>query len=134
VRPTANSEWEWLSPPTQGRRTMTLISRDRIEQIERKIQETQNMPEESKLDLLDALAILKEEAAELARTRPEDAQSIAQFAEASTHEAIRTERKPELLERALGGLSASVAEFEASHPKLAEAAHQMALILSNMGI
>ncbi len=116
------------------RRNYFAMIQDRIQEIEARVQGTQNISEESKRDLLNLLATLKAEAGALAATRPEDAQSIAQFAEASAHEAIRSERKPELLNTALQGLTGSVAELEVSHPKVAEAANQMALILANMGI
>jgi hypothetical protein len=107
---------------------------NRIEQIEAKIRGAQNVPEDVKGELLNLLATLRSETGDLANTHPEDAQSIAQFADASAHEVTRSERKPELLNAALQGLTSSADGLEASHPRIVEAVNRMALILSNMGI
>jgi len=107
---------------------------NRIEQIESKVRNAQNVPDDVKQELLNLLATLRSEASNLASTHPEDAQSIEQFAAASTHEVTRTERKPELLKAALQGLTSSVDDLETSHPQIADAVNRIALILSNMGI
>ena len=107
---------------------------DRLQQIETKIESIQNVPEDTKRELLDLLKTLRAEAGELAAKRPDDAQSIAEFAAASTHEATRSEKNPQLLQAALDGLTASVGVLEASHPNLAQAVNRIAVILSDMGI
>jgi hypothetical protein len=107
---------------------------DRIRKIEARLEDSPNIPAESKAELLKLLAALKDEVTDLARSHEEDARSIAGFVDASAHEATRAEKKPKLVEAALNGLTASVESFEASHPKLAEVVNQIATLLSNMGI
>jgi hypothetical protein len=110
------------------------VIEDRIRRIEARLQESANIPPESKAELLKLLAALKDEVAGLAQTHEEDARSIARFVDASAHEATRAEKKPKLVQASLNGLTASVESFEASHPKLAEVVNQIATVLSNMGI
>lgn len=107
---------------------------DRIQKIELRLQESANIPEANRAELLKLLAALKEEVGTLARGHEEDARSIAKFMDVSAHEATRTEKKPKLVEAAVNGLTASVETFEASHPKLAEVVNQIAVVLSNMGL
>ena len=107
---------------------------DRIQKIEVRLKESANIPEVNRAELLKLLAALKDEVGTLAGSHEEDARSIAQFMDASAHEATRTEKKPKLIEAALNGLTASVESFEASHPKLAEVVNQIAVRLSNMGL
>lgn len=107
---------------------------EHIEQIEAKVEAAENISSETKGELLNLLAKLKSEIAALPEQHLEDAQSIALFADVSTQEATRTERKPRLIEAALQGLTSSAEEFEASHPELAQAANRLAAVLSNMGI
>ncbi len=89
---------------------------------------------ESKAELVQLLGTLKAEVAELSKTHTEAAQSIAEFTQVSTHEAMRDERNPALLEHSLGGLSASVAGFEKSHPRLVDIVNRICTTLSNLGI
>jgi len=107
---------------------------DRIQKIEERLQESRNIPAESKAELLKLLTALRDEVSGLASSHEEDARSIARFVDASAHEATRSEKKPKLVEASLNGLTASVESFEASHPKLAETVNQIATVLSNMGI
>jgi hypothetical protein len=102
--------------------------------IEARIQGAGVLKEESKKELLVLVSTLKSEVAELSRTHSEQAESIAGFAEVSTHEATRQEKNPELLELSLKGLSASVAGFESSHPRLVDIANTICNTLSNLGI
>ena len=107
---------------------------DRIDQIEAAVSGAQNLPAETRAELLKLLADLKAEVAPLTEAHGEDAQSIARFAEASVHEVTRSERKPALADAALGGLTASVEGFEGSHPQLVSVVNRIAVVLSNMGI
>jgi len=107
---------------------------DRIRKIQARLEDSQNIPADSKAELLKLLAALKDEVTDLATSHEEDARSIAGFVDASAHEATRAEKKPKLVEASLNGLTASVESFEASHPKLAEVVNQIATLLSNMGI
>lgn len=105
-----------------------------IEIIFAKVRQTQSIPDQAKVELLDLLSNLKEEVASLSQTHADTAQSIASFASVSAHEGTRAERKPELLESALKGLSDSVQELETSHPKLVDTVNRITVVLSNMGI
>ena len=107
---------------------------DTIGKIESKIQGSDAIKEERRQELLQLLGTLKSEVAELSKTHGEQAQSIAAFAEISTHEATRTEQNPELLDLSLKGLSSSVAEFEDSHPRLVQIVNSISNTLSNLGI
>ena len=107
---------------------------ERIQRIEARLKESANIPEANRAELLKLLAALKEEVGTLARSHEEDARSIAQFMDASAHEATRTEKKPKLVEAAVNGLTASVEAIEVSHPKLAQVVNQIANLLSNMGL
>jgi hypothetical protein len=106
----------------------------KIEQIEATIEQAQNLPPETKSDLLHLLADLKVQIAELSKTNEASAQSVTSLAHASAHEATREEKDPEDLQSAITNLTDSVVELETSHPKLAEVVNRIALILSNMGI
>jgi hypothetical protein len=105
-----------------------------LDKIETRIQGASVVKEESKRELLALLNTLKREVAELSRTHSEQAQSIAGFAEVSTHEATREEKNPELLQLSLKGLSASAAGFETSHPRLVEIVNSICITLSSLGI
>ena len=107
---------------------------DRIDKIENTVHSAANLPPETKQQLLALLSELKAEVAPLTETHGEDAASIARFADASVHEATRSERKPDQTAAALSGLSASVQGFEASHPQLVQIVDRIAVTLSNMGI
>lgn len=107
---------------------------ERIASIEGKIQASQQIPEETRAELLKLVSALKSEISALPETRQEDAQSIATFADALTGEATRTEKKEPLVSAALDGLNASVEELETSHPELTAVVNRLAAVLSNMGI
>lgn len=107
---------------------------DTIARIEAQIQNAANLPEERREELARLLATLRSEVGELAKTHGEQAESIAGFAQVSAHEAMRSQPNPELLEHSLGGLSASVSEFEKSHPRLVQIVNNICNTLSNLGI
>jgi hypothetical protein len=105
-----------------------------IGKIETRIQSADSIKEDRKRELLQLLATLKSEAAELSKTHDEQAQSIAGFAQVSAHEATREQRNPELLTLSLRGLRSSVEGFENSHPKLVQIVNAISNTLSNLGI
>jgi hypothetical protein len=107
---------------------------DTIRKIEARIGGAETVSDERKRELLELLATLKGEVAGLARTNDEQARSIAGFAEVSTHEAIREERNPQLLELSLQGLSSSVQGFEQSHPALVRVVNNISQTLASLGI
>jgi hypothetical protein len=77
---------------------------------------------------------LKSEVAALSKTHGEQAESIAGFADLSTHEATRAEQNPRLLKLSLEGLGSSVKELEDSHPRLVQIVNAISNTLSNLGI
>jgi Mg2+ and Co2+ transporter CorA len=102
--------------------------------IEAKIEGADTIKDERKRELLQLLGTLKSEVAELSKTHGEQAQSIAGFAEVSTHEATRADQNPHLLQLSLEGLSSSVNELEKSHPRLVQIVNAISNTLSNLGI
>jgi hypothetical protein len=107
---------------------------DTIAQLEDQIQRAESVKPESKAELLQLLSTLRSEIASLSTTHVEDAESIAGFARVSAHEAMRENKKPELMKASLEGLSSSVSEFEESHPGLVQAVNRICQTLSNLGI
>src|SRR6267154_4443041 len=107
---------------------------DTIGKIEARIQGADAIKDEKRHELLQLLGTLKSEVAELSKTHGEQAQSIAGFAELSTHEAIRAEQNPRLRQLSLEGLSSSVSELEKSHPRLVQIVNAISNTLSNLGI
>jgi predicted YcjX-like family ATPase len=81
---------------------------ERIDKIKLAVEAADHIPVEKKAELLALLAKLKPAIAEVAQTRPEDAQSIGQSVEASAHEAARENKRPERLEKAVRELKQSV--------------------------
>jgi hypothetical protein len=108
--------------------------RKTIENIEAKIRESSSVKDESRAELLRLLARLKTEVEALAKTHPEQAESITSFAQATAHEATRKKKNPDLLKLSMDGLSASVKELETSHPDLLQLVNAVSLVLANMGI
>ena len=108
--------------------------RETIEKIERRLEETETITAENKVELLDLVSALKNEIAGLSHTHREQAESITGFAETATREATRLEKNPKLLGLLTEGLSASVEEFEATHPSLVQTVNSIAHMLSNIGI
>ena len=107
---------------------------DTISKIEERIRASESIREERRQELLGLLGRLKSEVQEFSRSHTDEAQSIAGFAELSTHEATRPKQNPELLDLSLRGLSSSVSGFEQSHPKLVQIVNAISSTLSNLGI
>ncbi len=107
---------------------------DMLKKIEDKVSNAPKASEETKQELLRLLGELKHELQSLPDAHAEDAQSIAGFTQVAAHEATREKAKPDLTKHALDGLSSSVGEFEASHPKLTSAVREFCTLLSNSGI
>ena len=105
-----------------------------IQQIRDRIEKSNSIEEENKKELIQLLASLKAEIDQLSSTDSEHAESIAGFAQTSTHEALRKDKKPDLYNLSLEGLQASVHGFEQSHPRLVEVVNSICVSLSNLGI
>jgi len=97
---------------------------DRIRIIESRVRESGNLPEAAKSELLDLLAALR---AELQGVKKEHLERAEESAAAG-------QPAGESLNDALGGLTGTVAELEATHPRLAALANRLAVALANMGI
>ena len=107
---------------------------DTIGKIEARIENAEAIKDERRKELLQLLATLKSEVADLSKTHSEEAQSIAGFTAVSTHEATRSEPDPRLLKLSLEGMSFSVTGFEQSHPRLVQIVNAISNVLANLGI
>ena|SRR5437870_13878720 len=107
---------------------------EHIEKTKSAIESAENIPADRKAELLDLLSKLKPAIAKVSETHQEDAQSIARLVEASAHETVSAEKKPEQRKRLLDELKQSVESFEASHPHLAAFVNQYSTLLSALGI
>ena len=107
---------------------------DTIRRIEARLQGAESMPEQTRAELIHLLAQLKAEVSQLPPTKSAQAMNIARYADLSTEEAVAAERNPERLRGTLDGLADSVREFEDSHPRLVQAANNIANALSGLGI
>ena len=107
---------------------------EHIEKTKSAIESAENIPADRKAELLELLSKLKPAIAKVSETHHEDAKSIARLVEASAHETVRAEKKPEHTNRLLHELKRSVGNFEASHPQLAAFVTQYSTLLSALGI
>ena len=107
---------------------------DRLDKIEERLKQNKTVKESDKAELLTLLTTLRKEIADLSQTHHEQAESIAGFAELSTHEATRSAKSPELFNLSIEGLTSSVQGFEVSHPKLVGIINTFCTMLSNLGI
>jgi len=105
-----------------------------IGEIEAKIRDADSVGGDRKRELLQLVATLKTEVANLSKTDAEHARSIAGFANVSAHEATRKNQNPRLLEHSLAGLRSSVKGFEQSHPHLVQIVNRLCNTLSDWGI
>jgi len=107
---------------------------DTIGKLEAKIKSAESIKEDRRNELAQLLSTLKTEVAALSKTHGDQAQSIAGFAELSTHEATRAEQNPRLLKLSLEGLSSSVDELAKTHPRPVQLVNAISHTLSNLGI
>jgi hypothetical protein len=105
-----------------------------IKQIETRIANSESLNPERRRELLELLAKLKAETGELAKTHNEQAESIVGFTQVTAYETMRAAQDPQLVSLSAEGLRKSVAEFEKSHPKLAQVVNTISTTLSNSGI
>jgi Mg2+ and Co2+ transporter CorA len=105
-----------------------------ITEIESKISSAESITPERRKELLELLGTLKTEIVKLSKADEEKADSIAGFAQVSTHEAIRAEQNPQLRELSLQGLRSSVEDLEQSHPRLTQIVDRISKMLSDLGI
>ncbi len=105
-----------------------------IKELEAKIKQSTNISKEKQAELIALLGELKSEILELAKTKREEAESIAGFTRLSTYEAARDKKNPKSLDMSLKGLTSSAEEFEVSHPKLVRMVNAFCDMLAKMGI
>lgn len=105
-----------------------------LEKIEAKIKQSPNIPDEKKSEYFELLKQLNNEVNELNKTDHEKAESVKEFTKVAAHESTREEINPRLFQIALDGLSSSVHEFEASHPRLVQTVNSICTFLSKIGI
>ena len=105
-----------------------------IGEIEAKIGGAESVSAERKAELLKLLGTLKTEVAALSKTHGEQADSIANFARLSAHEATRVDQNPQLREISLQGLRSSGGGFEQTHPRLVQIINAISKTLSDLGI
>lgn len=108
--------------------------KETIKKIEKTIEEVDSIETGRRSELLGLVDQLKSEISTLPNSHSEHAESITRFMEVSTHEAMRRTKNQDLLDLSLQGLSSSVKELEASHPKLAEVVDSICRMLSGIGI
>jgi len=106
---------------------------EHIEKTKSAIESAENIPADRKAELLNLLSKLKPAIAKVSETHHEDAKSIARLVEASAHETIRAEKKPEYTNRLLRELKQSAENFEASHPELVAFVGKYSTLLSALG-
>jgi Mg2+ and Co2+ transporter CorA len=105
-----------------------------ISEIESKISGAEAVSPERRRELLQLLATLKTEVAVLSKSNQEQADSIAGFAQLSTHEALRQTQDPQLREISLRGFRSSVENLEQTHPRLTHSVNRISKMLSDWGI
>lgn len=108
--------------------------RQTIENIEKRIANTETLSPEDKREFLKLLSTLEAEVTSLSKTNPEQAESISGFTRVSAHEATREEKNPQLLKLSIKGLTSSVEGFEGTHAELVRIVNSLAVMLSGMGI
>jgi len=105
-----------------------------LRHIETRIRTANHVPEETRQELLTLVSTLKQEVSTLAKTEAEQAESIAGYTQVSTHEAMRREPDPALVQHSVSGLAAAVRRFEISHPRLTQTVGEFCRLLSDIGI
>lgn len=105
-----------------------------IRRMETRLADAASMDEGRRQELLELLGQLRDEVSDLSSASPDQANSIAGYAQLSAHEATRTDGRQDQLDHALQGLAFSVKGFEESHPKLVQVVNAITTTLSNLGV
>jgi hypothetical protein len=107
---------------------------DRLNKIEEGLKQSKEIKESDKIELLNLVANLRTEIADLSNTHSKHAESITWFAELSANEATRREKNPELLNISIQSLTSSIQGLEISHPRLVGIINRFCIMLYNLGI
>lgn len=108
--------------------------RQTIENIEKRIENSDSLSPEDKREFLRLLTTLETEVTSLSKTNPEQAESITGFTRVSAHEATREKKNPQLVNLSIKGLTSSVEGFEGTHGELVRIVNSLAVMLSSIGI
>lgn len=108
--------------------------KDTLGKIKKQITSSGELNDAKKEKLLKLIDGLSDEIGEISKTDESGAQSITNFASATTHEVTRDKKNKQLLDVSLNGLKTSVSEFESSHPELTKIVSAISETLSNIGI
>ena len=133
ARPNDNGRGEPVGLLYPQEKEGTMID-ETLARLETKIRQARALNAEQQAELLRLLQALHAEIQTLAQTHAEQAESITGFTGVSTHEAVRQQRNPQLVELALQGLGSSVETFETSHPQLVRLVNAISMFLANLGI
>ncbi|APS56194.1 DUF4404 family protein [Piscirickettsia salmonis] len=106
---------------------------DTLNKIETQLRAAK-LSDEKRSELLALAETLRTELVDLEKTQKEGAHSIANFAQASTHELLKNDKDEDLLDLSAKALERSVVDFENSHPRLAQTVRGIIVSLGNMGI
>jgi len=104
-----------------------------IERIEEKLNAT-NISAENRTELSAMLRELKAELEQLSHKDSDRAESVAGFAEVTSHEATRQESNQELLDLSISGLNKSVQDLEMEYPALVRTVNGICRFFSSMGV
>ena len=105
-----------------------------LKKIEEEINSADKIENAKKAELLGLIKDLKSEIVGLSEDNSEQAESIANFAGAMTHESTRTSPDSELKSLSEKGLASAVKGFEVTHPKLTSIVNSISDMLSGLGI
>lgn len=105
---------------------------DTLKKLENRLAHSENLSPENREALQSLVKELRQEIDALDDL--EKAESIAEFTDASTREALRNEQDQDLLDISLDGLQKSARSFEISHPNLTAVVNTICQQLSNLGI
>ncbi|ODN43932.1 DUF4404 family protein [Piscirickettsia litoralis] len=106
---------------------------DTLNKIEKQL-ESAKLSDEKRAELLELAKTLRAELLDLEKTSKDNARSIANFTQASTHELLKDDKNEDLLDLSAQALERSVVEFENSHPRLVQTVRDIIISLGNMGI
>ncbi len=107
---------------------------DRLAHLQAKLDSLPQLPAETRAEIEQLLAGLKTEIAALPQAPLASDESISSHVEDDSHDIVGDANTPDSIQLSLDRLTASVEEFEASHPELTSTVQRLATVLSNMGI
>jgi len=105
-----------------------------LKKIQDEVKSAEKIDESKKSELLELIKDLEGEIVGLSQDNSEQAESIANFAGAMTHESTRTSPDSELKHLSEKGLASAIKGFEATHPKLTSIVNSISDMLSGLGI